>query len=83
MRNPPKTSKGAYEKGGASELARRTGTSETAIRDYLKLLDLEREVQAAVQEKKRAPLARNLFLHVYPCFVSHVATLSSSFFPVS
>ena len=38
------------EPHGANELARRTGISHTTIGEHLKLLDLEPEVQTAVQE---------------------------------
>ena len=39
LADPPKTEKGGYEKGGVSELARRTGISRKAISDYLKSIE--------------------------------------------
>jgi hypothetical protein len=59
LRAPPKTDTGASEKGGAMELSRRTGISERTIRDYLKLLDLEPDVQAAVQYTSLKPDLEN------------------------
>jgi hypothetical protein len=44
---PQRLKKARHEPHGARELSRRTGISADVICDYLKLLDLEPEVQAA------------------------------------
>jgi transcriptional regulator with XRE-family HTH domain len=49
---PPLTDKGGSEKGGVSELSRRTGLSRTAISEYLRLLNLQPDLQVLIQRAR-------------------------------